>query len=60
MALAMVAWMVPAWKDPDPAWKDLDLAWGDPDTGWEDQAMVVTEWEALDTAETGPDMVETG
>ena len=52
----MVAWMVPAWKD-------LDLAWGDPDTGWGDQAMVVMEWEALDTAETGwvgPDMVETG
>ena len=49
MALAMVAWMVPAWKD-------LDLA-------WKDQAMVVMEWEALDTAETGwvgPDMVETG
>ena len=53
MALAMVAWMVPAWKD-------LDLAWGDPDMGWGDQAMVVMEWEALDTAETGPDMVETG
>ena len=46
MDLAMVAWVALAWKG-------LDLAWEDPDTGWGDQAMVVMEWEALDTVETG-------